>query len=194
MRFKKKSCFFFIYFWWRKILLEKLFESTRTCVQKSNGYGRGINFTSKRTRMNYKPLSTCFGIAFVFYYHCFSRFYWTMALCAILPNFDFFEISKSRPDKNITVSKKFSQQNYELLKFPMQKLWVKNLLWIKSYSFLNSFIFKNVKLTMSHPVPLWKRKLFEYNEIISRVTALIIQKFPIQWEKNEQNPISKLQQ
>ena len=127
----KKKAGFFIYFWWRKIILEKLFESTRTCVQKSNEYGRGINFMSKRTRKNYKALSTCFGIAFVFYYHCFSRFSRSMALCAILLNFDFFEISKSRPDKNSTVSKKFSQQNYELLKIPMQKIWVKNLLWNK---------------------------------------------------------------
>ena len=102
--------------------------------------------------MNYKPLSTCFGIAFVFFYPCFSRFSRTMALCAILLNFDFFEISKSRPDKNSTVSKTFSQQNYELLKIPMQKIWVKILLWIKSYSLRNSFIFKSVKLTMLHPV------------------------------------------
>ena len=29
----------------------------------------------------------CLGAVFVFYYHCFSRFSRTMALCAILPNF-----------------------------------------------------------------------------------------------------------
>ena len=46
----------------------------------------------------------------------------TLSFCNILPNFDFFEISKSRPDINITVPKKFSQQNYELLKIPMQKI------------------------------------------------------------------------
>ena len=83
----KKSCFFLFISAEVKILLEKLFESTRTCVQKSNGYGRGINFMSKRIRKNYKALSTCFGIAFVFFYPCFCRFYWRchfVAFCQIL--------------------------------------------------------------------------------------------------------------
>ena len=79
----------------------------------------------------------------------------TLPFCCILPNFDFFEISKSRPDKNITVSKVFFQQNYELLKIPMQKIWVKNLLWIKSYILMNSFIFKNVWLTTAHHVYIY---------------------------------------
>ena len=153
---RKKNIRFFYYFWWRKILLEKLFESTRTCVQKSNGYGRGINFMSKRTRMIYKPLTTCFGIAFCVLLPRFFQILLTLPFCCILPNFDFFEISKSRPDKNSTVSKKFSQQNYELLKIPMQKIWVKNLLWIKSYSLRNSFIFKSVKLTTAHPVYIYR--------------------------------------
>ena len=109
---RKKNIRFFYYFWWRKILLEKLFESTRTCVQKSNGYGRGINFMSKRTRMNYKPLSTCFGIAFVFYYHCFSRFYWRchfVAFCQIL-----------------TFSK---YQNLVLIKISLYKKLFPNKIW-----------------------------------------------------------------